>query len=240
MRYANVEAMLEDVKHYGLYDEVGIAHADTKEKNFGGMTCRPPPRVLEAVRRSTFAPAMLQPAIDLERVQPFKLRHDVRMGLLAGGILSVLGAFALSYFAGEMAEFAGLRSTDRNARVESFDELSKRGVVEYAMVDLSGANLRGRRFHFSKMDNSVLENADLAGSLFYYARLDGTRMAGAKLHGASFVGTPVENAIEFEKAICDPTTALPEGWTRAVGHPRRSLGGTYNQASTAQLGQGSR
>lgn len=292
MRYASVEAMLEDVAHYGLYEEVGIAHADTKEKNLGGMTYRPPPRVLEAVRRSTLAPPMLSLPTDLRDVQPFKLRQGVRLGLLAGGIISVVTAFVLSYFAGgaawvrallgvaaglvgfaafnpgmeresslrvvfatvfasaifawnpaphlaKMAQLAGLHSSDEETRVESFDELSARGVVEYARVDLSGANLRGRRFHFSKMDNAILENADLGGSRFYYARLDGTRMSGAKLHGASFVGTPVENTIDFEKAICDAATALPEGWVCDGKHPKRGHGQTQNHASTAQLGRSS-
>ncbi len=122
----------------------------------------------------------------------------------------------------KLAEMAGLHSQSQEERVGSFKSLSNRGVVEFAGIDLSGADLSNKLLYFAKLEGASLENANLSGTQFMGARLDGARFAGANLSGASFVASPVDYAVDFDQAICDEETKFPEGWACAEGHPAES------------------
>ena len=121
----------------------------------------------------------------------------------------------------KLAEQAGLRAADVETRVANFRSLRERGEFRFAGLDLSGADLSKEQFYFVMLDQVRLNGANLAGAEFLNVQFAGTDFDGANLQGTWFVGTSAEGASNFERAICDTETTLPDGWLCKNKRPQK-------------------
>ena len=119
----------------------------------------------------------------------------------------------------QAAEMSGLFSNDIETRAKSFENLKEKGKTEYSNLDLSGADLHGQIFLFTKIENISLEGADLTDTKFINPMFIQTRFARAKLQGAFFYVQSSEGMIGLSKAFCDEKTQLPPEWSCVDDHP---------------------
>lgn len=104
-RYESVAAFAFDVDRYGRYREVGLAHPEVKEENFGGLSYRPPAQNKKSVKKPTDDATVIDQLADatgrIQEIKPFRLRQSTRAVLLVLGLLSLGAAFAITYIRGD-------------------------------------------------------------------------------------------------------------------------------------------
>lgn len=142
--------------------------------------------------------------------------HKVAVFALIVAIGFLVGPFDLLQSWGEGHR---LVSGSPESRVATLTKLANAGRRDFPGLSLVGCDLEGidlaqADLSHSDLSGTRLANSHLAGVVFDGAVLDGTNFAGAEMTNAD-----VSNASNFQGAICDEGTAMPEDWRCADGHP---------------------
>ncbi len=166
-RYPSVDAFMEDLSRYGRYEEVGLAHEEVEEENFGGLSLRPDRTESEEEQEEEpkeeerpLDPAQLAELIDLKAIKPFKLRGATRAILFFLGALSLVTAVAAS-FAGDDTQVVRIASM-LAAGLTGF-ALWRPGVEKEQLVRTTTAICLASLVFAINPTRNLADTADLAG-----------------------------------------------------------------------------
>ena len=232
-RYASTLELLAELRRYGRWDSVGLAHPDARDENLTGLMREPgqPTSRRDGGNAATSNDKTEASTSDAPSARPAILPADptrVRSGLsrwIAGGAAAALALtilslwFSPSRFARRYAARANLSADDVGVRAEAVRSVVASGDRNFAGYAFPGANLSHLDLADGRLDGTNLAGATLLGTNLSAASMEGTNLTGAHLENATLAGVDATGIIGLDAAHCDEATQLPEPWTCEDGRP---------------------
>ena len=210
-RYNSVAQLLDDLAKYGRYEEVGLAHPDVEEKNLAGLSHIPPAATaVQVIKKRLSELPMAAPSLD--DLSPFKLGTRTRIGLLVAGTTALIGALAMSWWAGDATSARML--TGLSAGLIGFAAINpgvdKEQTARTAMALFFGALVfaldlspliaqAGQRAGLRSGDSNKAAESFKALKDKGQVNYKSVNLSGADLSGQEFLFTTLDS-VNFEKA----------------------------------------
>ena len=221
-RYRSARDISRDIARYGDRSDVGLSVESALRSETGwlsALTKMLGPRDQQAARLASSRIAAI--AADFGDVPaPGKSAWT----LIA---LTVFLAFCVLFTPWVVFEKASahlaLDSGSTAEKSEAVRRLLAAGERNFDNAQLANALLAGLNLGGTSLRNTNLTKSELVRTNLSQADLSYADLGGADLAGANLTEINGEGLVGLEKAHCDDTTTLPEGWSCSRKHPQAEL-----------------